>query len=539
MMRWKGGLSSAPSSPEQGWAYYNTTDGISYIWDGKSWEVLARDGTDGFGSGGGTSQGPWLYITLSTKSGNYVQANSTTFETVDFGKSAIDSTSRSTSFIIGITGGDPTTTLNLTGSPTIQISGTDSNCFFITQPSNTSTTQGTYIMDASIAFTPDSLGEKTATITIPNNSPDKPDFSFTVTGRGSLWPKVFDGGEGDGEDMPVVSLMDNAGNLYFVGYGYELVSDYSGRDWWIKKFDSLANEITSGWNKQIDVNQATYYDQPTDAVLDSNGNLYITSTYNDTTKKIQPDGTEITGSYNSYDGILSTDHQDNLFIVSNNDIYRFNNSGTRTMSKSLVNDYKAQSATSDDEGNVYIAGHYDNLVNSYSQEDGFIKKFNSTGSTEITTGWNKIIDGGHSDPDYITEIRFDGTNIIVVGHGKDLISGSSKDDGWIRVYSKDGTELTYFVIEEEEPELLRIDSDGNYWFSSGTSTDAAITKYDASGIQIAKYAYNTASPYIRYPSVVMDDQNNIYIAGSASNLVTAKSGYDWIIMKLDSNGVEY
>lgn len=41
---WKGNLDVAPADPEKGWAYYNSKDGISYVYTGSSWEVIARDG---------------------------------------------------------------------------------------------------------------------------------------------------------------------------------------------------------------------------------------------------------------------------------------------------------------------------------------------------------------------------------------------------------------------------------------------------------------------------------------------------------------
>lgn len=43
---WQGSLSSAPGSPQLNWAYYNTTDKKSYIWDGNSWEILCQDATN-------------------------------------------------------------------------------------------------------------------------------------------------------------------------------------------------------------------------------------------------------------------------------------------------------------------------------------------------------------------------------------------------------------------------------------------------------------------------------------------------------------
>ena len=38
---WQGSLESAPETPQLNWAYYNSTDGISYIYDGRSWQILA------------------------------------------------------------------------------------------------------------------------------------------------------------------------------------------------------------------------------------------------------------------------------------------------------------------------------------------------------------------------------------------------------------------------------------------------------------------------------------------------------------------
>jgi len=44
---WKGELKSAPKNPKLYWAYYNTTDGCSYIWNGSDWDLLAKSGEDG------------------------------------------------------------------------------------------------------------------------------------------------------------------------------------------------------------------------------------------------------------------------------------------------------------------------------------------------------------------------------------------------------------------------------------------------------------------------------------------------------------
>ena len=53
---WQGSSATPPANPEKYWAYFNTTDGCSYIYDGEKWTLLAQAGADGEnGNGGGTS----------------------------------------------------------------------------------------------------------------------------------------------------------------------------------------------------------------------------------------------------------------------------------------------------------------------------------------------------------------------------------------------------------------------------------------------------------------------------------------------------
>jgi hypothetical protein len=43
-IRWQGTATSHPANPQLNWAYYNSADGASYVFDGTTWQVLARDG---------------------------------------------------------------------------------------------------------------------------------------------------------------------------------------------------------------------------------------------------------------------------------------------------------------------------------------------------------------------------------------------------------------------------------------------------------------------------------------------------------------
>ena len=49
-VNWLGTFATAPVSPAMNDGYYNSTVGISYIWNG-SWNIIAQDGTSGSGSG--------------------------------------------------------------------------------------------------------------------------------------------------------------------------------------------------------------------------------------------------------------------------------------------------------------------------------------------------------------------------------------------------------------------------------------------------------------------------------------------------------
>jgi hypothetical protein len=204
------------------------------------------------------------------------------------------------------------------------------------------------------------------------------------------------------------------------------------------------------------------------------------------------------------------------------------------VSSTKINNRLINSAAFDAIGNVYIAGYGYQLFDAHSKKDVWIKKFDSSGN-EITSGWNKNIDWGHSDNEYATKIIFDDTNIIVAGQGNDLINGASADDGWVKKFDTYGTELSGFIIPETYAVLLKVDGTGDY-FSTYSSYNARLTKYNSLGI--FQFTLNEKSPYIYYPAFSIDDSNNIYISGYQSNLITPLSEDDWIIKKYNHVGIE-
>jgi len=61
---WKGTHTTAPASPELNWAYYNSADGVSYIYDGTAWQILAKDGTAGADGTDGQDNTAYMYVVL-------------------------------------------------------------------------------------------------------------------------------------------------------------------------------------------------------------------------------------------------------------------------------------------------------------------------------------------------------------------------------------------------------------------------------------------------------------------------------------------
>ena len=371
LITWKGSYSTAPSNPKAGWAYYNTTAKKSYIYDGSTWQIMAQDGADG-ASGTNTSSSAtsgtstpssYLYVLLYTSKGNYIQYATQTITEVDFGQIGLGSVAKSTTFYIGINGVS-TSTLNLTGSPLIQISGTNADQFELTQPTTTTTKSGSWIMDACIAFKPTSIGQKTATIKIPNDSPDLPDFTFTVTGKGSYYPKTFDSNEGDGRDAVTKILTDSSNNVYVIGYGWELANNHSGFDWWIKKFNSTGIQQ---WEKVFDFyddgsgnSYSPSYDNPKYAILDNSENIIIASPYN--TIKLNSSGTKLWEL--AVGGEIFCDSADNIIIGNS----KYSSSGSLLWTNELLS-----------------TPAFDSSNNIYCTSGNNVQKISSDGSNNWTS----------------------------------------------------------------------------------------------------------------------------------------------------------
>ncbi|MBF0545531.1 MAG: carboxypeptidase regulatory-like domain-containing protein [Candidatus Riflebacteria bacterium] len=95
---WQGALTIAPNNPKTNWAYHNSSDGNSYIWNGISWTILNQNGP--IGSTGPTGCTGVAGSTGSTGANGFTGANGTNGATGAIG-------------VVGVTGASGTNALGI------------------------------------------------------------------------------------------------------------------------------------------------------------------------------------------------------------------------------------------------------------------------------------------------------------------------------------------------------------------------------------------------------------------------------------------
>ncbi|MBS3166102.1 PQQ-binding-like beta-propeller repeat protein, partial [Candidatus Woesearchaeota archaeon] len=349
------------------------------------------------------------------------------------------------------------------------------------------------------------------------------------TGTANGWNKTFHSSS-TGNDEARTITADPSGNIFVGGYGNNLVGGSTSQDMWIKKFATDGTENLTHWNLSFD---KTNSDMIWDIVSDINGQIYIAgegnNLFNASTnfdwwiKKIQVNGTEdLTWNKTVFSPSSGTDEPKAITIDSNN--------------------------------NIFVVGYGNNLVNGNSQQDWWIKKYNSSGS-ENGTNWNLSFDKGSQDAAEDIVIDSSG-NIFVAGEGTNLVSPTSGQDWWIKKFLANGTEDSTWnkSFGTQNTELIygiKIDNSGNLYMvgssnnlvNTSSANDWLLKKYNSSGSEDTtnwnkSFEGRGKSANDEAYDLVIDSNNNVYVVGYAGSLTNSSSSNDWWIKKYNSSGSE-
>jgi hypothetical protein len=131
------------------------------------------------------------------------------------------------------------------------------------------------------------------------------------------------------DDRAWAGTIDAGGHLYVVGEGFDLVSDLSTTDWWIKKFDLNGDEELVA-EKKID-DGSNLWEAAVSVAADTHNNVYVagygynlindSSNYDWWIKKFDSEGAEDIGWEKRLDGSGGADQPHCIAVGSPNSVY--------------------------------------------------------------------------------------------------------------------------------------------------------------------------------------------------------------------------
>jgi len=295
-------------------------------------------------------------------------------------------------------------------------------------------------------------------------------------------------------------VVDGAGNVYVVGH----IWSNSTQNYFTIKYNSAGNRewiqlIATG---RRDVN-------PVALALDKAGNVYVAgSSWNKSTY---------------YD----------LMIV------KYSSAGKQqwvtTYNEPRNGSELARALVVDDAGNVYVTG---GSWNDSSNEDFVTVKYNSSGTRE----WAVTYNGSRDSHDDAQTLAVDGAgNVYVAGRSW---FGSTNNYVTIK-YNSAGTQewvQTIGIVGSLGSSVaFAVDSVGNAYvaghsFNRKTGYDYVIVKYNFAGIQKWRKTYNGPGNKEDHPvALVADEVGNIYVVGNSFGLNTSS---DYAVSKYNASGVK-
>ena len=314
-----------------------------------------------------------------------------------------------------------------------------------------------------------------------------------------------------GTDGGTSVKVDASGNVYAVGYFYDLNNNYNNTDYMVIKYNSAGAQQ---WDTQYN-GPGFGADAASAMVVDAAGNVYVTGT---TTPRAS--GKDII-----------TIKYDAAGVQQWMQVYNGTGNGVDS----------ARAIAVDASGNVYVTGF---ATGSSTGKDYAIIKYNSSGTQQ----WVSIYSGpsGSTADDYASSIVVDGSgNVFVTGISYD---GTNPDCATIK-YNSGGVQVWAVryngsANSYDQGASIALDASGNIYVAGTTETgppqglNFLILKYNATGVQQWVNTYNGANMSEYGKGLVVDASGNSYITGSSYEPNNGVDSYDIATVKYNPSGVQ-
>ncbi|MCB0729036.1 MAG: SBBP repeat-containing protein, partial [Ignavibacteriae bacterium] len=305
---------------------------------------------------------------------------------------------------------------------------------------------------------------------------------YNSTGQ-QLWVKRYSSVSSSSNDRARNIDLDTAGNVYVCGSGKNAKNNNTVI---VIKYSPSGDMV---WKQSFNTDSIETEDFEIDAVLSSDGNMYVTGYFYDSTSIVHP------------------------FLV------KYNLDGKKLWSISdtshIISVFGSNSITTDINGNVYVSANNQTYTT-------LLLKYNSEGILQ----WDVNVSG------YLYDLVAD-TEGNIYGCGEKsfyaitIKCNSSGDSIWRKEFRTDS------ISGQAQAYSIRIDNENNIYITGWAGTDLStgkdvlLIKYDTLGNEFWNRVYNsTNGGYDEGHELTFDLKNNIYIVGISNSNFCINLKYD-------------
>ncbi|MBI9100345.1 MAG: hypothetical protein JEY91_17815 [Spirochaetaceae bacterium] len=311
-------------------------------------------------------------------------------------------------------------------------------------------------------------------------------------------------------------------DLYICGRGMNLVSDESGNDALLMKFDNNG-DIDPNFQSVI-INGQNGYDTASGVVVDRSGDIYLVGyAENKQTGSSQQD--MFINKYNSKGIEITKGWAKTIDILNNRDFI--------------------MGAALDNSDKLITFGM--TIGDPFSESYCIIQKYEKDGT--LINNWNKKfkINNGFPQP---MDMKIDvDNNVYIVGSGSNLKHENSGSDIWIQSYDQNGLLRFEYIIDENRDEygksiflkddLIYIGGDSSF-LENNEKNNFIIRAINSKGeidYPAPDSYFDNNQEFDWLNQISFDNNGNLVVIGSSRNSISENSGDDWHIIHLEKPDV--